>query len=549
MALSYLFPEKKSPIDGIPVLPGGTFYGGHLHLLREPDFEIALRKWAVEYADENGRCTFWMGPNTPSLSVTHWEDVQTLLKASAHRGFPPLLNGHFQHLFGAQNVGILNGKEWKQQRTRITKAMHASAVIEHHEEAFRKTALQLVEKITQQIDNSKEDKAWRCDDILELMKALTMDCFGQAAFHSNFGTCKPFFGGKGSKDSENNDASEIGPAFDALTSELMRRISRDVMIPSSHIYSLPTAANHKYAHEKHKVISFLERLITDRYQQMQRRGKEGEATNAIPTDLLTGFLEHFQNNSDGKEDETNQQLNEDELVQAISQSIMALLFAGYETSSVSLTYCLYLVSQHPTVLDKCLKEIQQVCESTDSTSTSSSFVYLEAVIKEALRMYPPAISTNRSAERDLELPVNPNNGNSTNQNGSDEKIVIPKGTYLYFPIWVIQRDPSHFSDPLEFSPERWVTQDSVNKRWWIRDDDNPNDSTNTHRNKAWIPFSAGARACPGQRFAMQEMATILSVLLPSLSFTPPNDYVLTPHRDGFVQVPKGGIPMTISKRN
>jgi len=513
MALSYLFPEKKSPIEGIPVIPGGTFYSGHLHLLRESNFEKALYKWAVEHADDDGRCTFWMGPNTPCLCVTHCEDVEMLLKASAYRSFPALLNGHFQHLFGNQNVGLLNGRNWKKQRARITKAMHTSAVIKHHESAFHQTALHLVEKIYQQIDKS-ENKVWQCENILDLMKALTMDCFGQAAFHSNFGTCQKIFNmsaemiAAGSTQNSDSDASDIGPAFDALTSDIMRRVTRDVMLPSSHMYTLPTATNQTYKREREKVISFLKRLINERYQLMQQQAAGKEMKSTIPTDLLSGFLEHFQaSSSESGTKDTDAPLKEEDFSETISQSIMALLFAGYETSSVTLTYCLYLLSQHPTVLDKCLKEIRSHSKD-DTTATATempSFVYLEAVLKETLRLYPPAISTNRSTERDLELPLHPKSRSKDSGSCSTKKIVIPKGTYLYFPIWTIQRDPLHFHDPLDFLPERWVSYDCVNQRWRMRNDDDDNDDNDNddddktektenngnkqHENKAWIPFS------------------------------------------------------------
>ena len=70
------------------------------------------------------------------------------------------------------------------------------------------------------------------------------------------------------------------------------------------------------------------------------------------------------------------------------------------------------------------------------------------------------------------------------------------------------------------------------------------------QNKAWVPFSAGARSCPGQRFAMQEMITVLSCLLPNLSFEPAEaTYVFEPYRDGFVQSPKDGFPMIIRQRS
>lgn len=153
MVLSSLIPEKKSPIPGIPVIPGGTLWGGHLHLLQETNFQKALRGWTVEHADDSGRCTFYMGPTTPSLSVTHYEDVQLLLKASAHRIVFPLMETHFKQLFGTQNVGLLNGKQWKQQRVVIAKALHSKGVIQHHEKAIQEMTHRMVDMIVEKSSN------------------------------------------------------------------------------------------------------------------------------------------------------------------------------------------------------------------------------------------------------------------------------------------------------------------------------------------------------------------------------------------------------------
>lgn len=494
---AFLFPEKKSPIEGVPVIPGGTLWGGHLHLLREPDFRVALHKWTVEHADENGRCTFWMGPATPSLSVTHPEDVQILLKGTAYRSTFAIMNQHFIQLFGSHNVGLLNGKEWKQQRAKIAKALHSSQVVASHEQAFRETTERLVKQLLLEI--TKEDESFfPCDDILLLMKSLTLDCFGQAAFHTDFGSCQSFLAG-----GENaTEASQIGPAFDRLTKDMMRRVTTNVLHPSSHIYSLPTTTNNEYAKDKEMVLGFLRKLI-------QERQADNHNASKPPPDLLTGFLEHFETDD----------MDQDSIL-IIAQSIMGLLFAGYETTSVTLTYALYLLSQNPKVMGRCLEEIL-----ADTTQDA----YLEAVVKETLRLYPPAISSNRTSDRELELP---------SRNGSG-KILVPQGTYLYVSIWTIQRDPDNYDNPLEFLPERWVEPAEGTTSWKVK---------STVPDNAWIPFSAGARACPGQHFAMQETTTILSVLLPALHFAPPEDYVLCPHRDGFIQVPKGGIPMKISPR-
>jgi cytochrome P450 len=485
--------KVKSPIDGVPVIPGGSFLMGHLHMLQEPDFQVSIHRFAVEYADEKGRCTFWMGPTTPALSVTRSEDVQTLLKASAHRTVFPLMSLHNDRFFGRRNIGVLTGKEWKSQRSVILKALHGKEYLEHSAEAIVKATRILVDRL-QQEDESTEH------DIGQLMKMLTLDIFGQSVLHTNFGCC------------ESLQLSRLAQAFEFLASEMIRRIfSRDMLNPASHLYSLPTAANQRHAQERAYLRDYIARLVQERRDLI----KNPAAGEQVPQDLLTGLIQCSEEGNDLSEE-------------TLSDTLTGLLFAGYETSSVTLTYILYLLSQHPVIEQNCLEEIA-------AQPSADEFVYLHAVCQETLRLYPPAISTTRTLERNMDL----------------DDIHVPKGTYLYFPIWVIQRAEYNFSDPLQFIPERWVKKVQRGK-WEPRntgnDDGDGSNDVPAGNPQAFVAFSAGARSCAGQRFAMQEVVLALSVLLSYYHFEPPKDYVLKPHRDGFVQCPEGGIPMKIVKR-
>ena len=454
---------------------------GHLHLLQEPDFEVCLRRFAVDHADDQGRCTFWMGPTTPALSVTRSEDVQRLLKASSHRNVFPLMVQHVERFLGRRNIAVLTGKEWKTQRAVIVKALHGKAFMEHNVEAIKKATTILVDRLVQ------EDYT---EDVGQIMRMLTLDIFGQSALHTNFGCC------------ESLEPSRVAHAFEFMASDMVRRISKDILNPTSHLYSLPTPANQRHAQERAYLREYVANLVQERRELLVRPEEQ------VPHDLLTNLIQNSEEGDDLSEE-------------TLSDTIMSLLFAGHETSSVALTYILYLLSKHPEVERNCLEEI---------STNPDELVYLQAVIRETMRLYPPAISTTRTLERDMML----------------DDILVPKDTYLYFPIWVIQRDSNNFTDPLQFIPERWARKGDAGM-WKHRDNDDDSIVPVGNPN-AFVAFSAGARSCAGQRFAMQEMTLALSVLLPYYHFEPPADYVLTPHRDGIVQGPNGGIPMKIEKR-
>lgn len=497
--------SKESPIEGIPVIPSGNWFTGHLHLLLEPDFQKSLQKFSVEYADEQGRCTFWMGPNTPSLSVTRAEDVQTLLKVSSHREIFPVMKLHLEKFFGQYNIASLTGNEWKSKRAAIVKALHGRNVIEHNRAAFRQAAESLVNSmLTKDVDFA--------NDISPFLKFLTLDAFGLATLNRDFGCCRRL------------KPSRIMKDFDYMSTEVMRRMmtGAGILNPASHLYQLPTTANRKHKHVLDRMEEYMFDLIDERRALML----EASSPEDIPRDLLTALIQESGLENGGNDNTEEESADEETIYQMLVDTIKGLIFAGYETSSVALTYALYLLSEHPDVEARCLDEIRSKLEQP---------VYMEAVLKETLRLFPPVISTTRSLERDIRFGG----------------LQVPKGMYLYFPIWIIQRDEKHFKWPLKFIPERWARFDEATGSWEQRHYGETDDFEGVPAGnpKAFVAFSSGARSCAGQRFAMQELTIALSVLLENFEFKVPDDFVLKPHREGFVQCPKGGIPMRIKQRS
>ena len=115
--------------------------------------------------------------------------------------------------------------------------------------------------------------------------------------------------------------------------------------------------------------------------------------------------------------------------------------------------------------------------------------YLEACIKEALRIRPPVHEWFRSHPSGEYLNI------------KNKKYYIEPSTSLFNVTYFIHMDPKHFDEPEKYKPERFLTEE---KRHPF----------------SFIPFSAGARNCIGQKFAMTELKVVLSMLLRNFNFTP-----------------------------
>ncbi|XP_013401329.1 cytochrome P450 3A19 [Lingula anatina] len=157
------------------------------------------------------------------------------------------------------------------------------------------------------------------------------------------------------------------------------------------------------------------------------------------------------------------------------------LVAGYDTTSLTLTFASYFLATHPHVQDKLRSEIDKQLQGSDPTYESvKNLGYLEQVILETLRLYPPGVRVDRVATEDVVV----------------RGLKIPKGTTCVIPIKTIHRHPDYWPDPDKFDPERF-TPDAIARRHQF----------------AFLGFGMGPRNCIGMRLAKLEMKIALVKIL------------------------------------
>ncbi|KAK5072387.1 hypothetical protein LTS08_008127 [Lithohypha guttulata] len=170
----------------------------------------------------------------------------------------------------------------------------------------------------------------------------------------------------------------------------------------------------------------------------------------------------------------------------LCDQLLTFFAAGHDTTAVSLTWTLYLLSLHPEKQDILRKECQKLGGPNKLDAEElERLPYLNAVCNEVLRLYPPVPGTARRAVVDTKV-------------GSQ---VLPKGTFCFIPMWTINRLPSLWGDDVnDFRPERWL--------------DGPQASLGGAESAyAFLTFLYGPRSCIGQQFARVEMKCLLLALI------------------------------------
>ncbi|KAL8116188.1 hypothetical protein AgCh_022617 [Apium graveolens] len=171
---------------------------------------------------------------------------------------------------------------------------------------------------------------------------------------------------------------------------------------------------------------------------------------------------------------------------AIKASCLSLLLGGYDTAMVTLTWAVSLLLNNRRVLEKVQDELEKHVGRDRQVNLSDvkNLTYMQAIVKETLRLYPAT-------------PLNP--PREATEDCTVAGFHIPAGTRLFVNLWKLQRDPSVWSDPLEFQPERFIEKHVDVEMWG--------------QNFELIPFGSGRRVCPGITLGLQILHLTLAQLL------------------------------------
>ncbi|MEY4377611.1 MAG: hypothetical protein RJB26_2161 [Pseudomonadota bacterium] len=152
---------------------------------------------------------------------------------------------------------------------------------------------------------------------------------------------------------------------------------------------------------------------------------------------------------------------------------LTLVVAGHETSASALNWAWYLVATHPEALERLEAEVDTIDDPRRMPyAASEQLVWTQAVLKEAMRLYPPGwLLTRRSVDEDVLGGY-----------------LVPAGTDVMLSPYLIQRHPAYWPDPEAYRPERFLPEAEAAREKWV-----------------YIPFAAGPRHCVGENFALYEM--------------------------------------------
>lgn len=440
-----------------PTVPGGVrilrqFRKDPIHM-----FTTAFR----EYGDVVN--VIHVGSNYVVLA-SHPQDIKRIMLDN-HKNYNKQTRG-FGRMRLVLGNGLLTseGSFWLRQR-RIAQPAFGRKRIGGFAETMVQATKEMVESWQPMV------RSGEAVDISEEMMQVTLRIIGETML---------------SKD-VSSDAGAVSGALEVLLAQMRKRMF-GAMLP----LWLPTKMNRDFHKAKRTLDDIVEGTIAERRASGEDKG-----------DLLSMLMQ-------ATDEETGEQMDNLQL----RDEIMTIFLAGHETTANALTWTFYLLSRHPGIARRVEAELEDVLNGRLPTLDDlPQLAYTEQVLKESMRLFPPAwIVARLAVEADVLSGFQ-----------------IPAGTYTLFSPYITHRHPAFWDNPEGFDPDRFAPELEKERPRF-----------------AYFPFGGGPRICIGNHFAMMEgvliLATVLQQIRPSLC---PG---FTPHPEPMVTLrPKNGMHMTLHK--
>jgi cytochrome P450 len=432
-----------------------------------------LSRWAREYGD----IVFYRFMDFPIYVLFHPQHVEQVLLGKTGNFVKGMTARSNPELFGN---GLLtsDGDFWRRQRRLSNPAFHRESIARYAEIT--------VEEATNLAD------AWKPGETRNIHNDM-MNATLRIVLRSLFGTQLA------------EHMKIIEPALEAImaSSAGFNSIAFFLRIPT------PARKQHFLGVEKLNKVVY--ELIARGREKLQNAAPSAHGTGPQPAgapaaaakDLLTLLLT-------ARDDEGNSMSD-----QQLRDEVITLLLAGHETTALNLSWSWYLLAEHPEVERKLHAELDAVLGGRLPTASDlAKLPYTDKVIRETLRLYPPAWRIFRQTEEAFQVG----------------EYTLPAGSNIVLSQWVTQRDPRWFPEPERFIPERWNEEAAAKLPRF-----------------AYFPFGGGPRVCIGAGFAMMEATLLLATIAQRFRFRLAANQRVTPMASITLR-PRNGIRARLEER-
>ncbi|XP_035431348.2 cytochrome P450 4g15 [Spodoptera frugiperda] len=476
------------------LLPGPTvlplFGNALLALFKKPEQFIKL---GFEYADKYGYVVRgWLGSKL-IIFLANPEDVEVILnsqvhidKASEYRYFEPWLG---------EGLLISSGAKWRSHRKMIAPTFHIN-ILKSFVDVFNQNSKSVVEKMRSEIGKTF--------DVHDHMSGVTVDILLETAM----GITK-----------KTQDQSSFDYAMAVMKMcDIIHQRHYKFWLRLDSIFKF-----HPLHKTQQKLLDIIHGLTNKVIKQKKKIYQENKAKGIIPPSLqeltdgkalnndtvlannaktlsdtvFKGYRDDLDFNDENDVGEKKRLAFLDLMIESaqngtnqisdheIKEEVDTIMFEGHDTTAAGSSFVLCMLGLHQDVQTRVYDELYQIFGDSDRPATFNDTLqmkYLERVILETLRMYPPVPIIARQLKKDAQIVTN--------------NYVLPAGATIVIATYGIHRHPQHYKDPDTFNPDNFLPENMANRHYY-----------------SYIPFSAGPRSCVGRKYALLKLKILLSTIL------------------------------------
>ncbi|MGI8909501.1 MAG: cytochrome P450 [Rubrobacteraceae bacterium] len=417
-----------------------------------------LTRCAGEYGDVVGLRFL----NVPVYLLNHPDHIEYVLVRN-NRNFIKSRGERISLGFLGNGLLTSEGSFWRRQRRLAQPAFHRERIA-----AYGEVMVECGERVV---------AGWRDDEVRDVhddMGRLTLEIVARTLFGFPLGPA---------------EFEEVGDALATISQRFTGRGGVFFQVPEK----VPTPGNLRFRRAVRRLDTLIYRIIHD-----------PRASGEDAGDLLSMLLAI-------RDEETGEGMTD----RQIRDEAMTVFLAGHETTANALSWTWHLLAGHPEVESRLQEELREVLVGRPPTVEDLPRLrYTDMVVKESMRLYPPAWAFGREALADCEI-------------GGYH---VPAGTQLIMSQWVMHRDSRYYNEPGKFRPERWG-----------------DGSTEGFPKYAYFPFGGGPRLCIGQSFAKMEAVLLLATIAQQFRLRSAPGERISP-QPSITLRPKNGMRMVLEKR-
>ncbi|KAF8696982.1 hypothetical protein HU200_036629 [Digitaria exilis] len=422
----------------------------------------------------------WEGP-TPRVILNDPKLVREVLSNKFGHFKISQLPANFIKMV-ANGLANHEGEKWVVHRKIINPAFHVEK-LKKMLPAFTSCTSELIKRWEDLVESGKGREI----DVWPELQDLTGDAISRAAFGSSLSEGRRIF------------------RIQSEQVQLATHMSKTSLYIPGYTY-LPTTLNRRVKANSREVEELLKGIITKKERAMKNGHADDDDTDMLGLLMMSNMKESQESGS------SKPMMTIDDIV----GELKIFYFAGMDTTSVTLTWTMIMLSMHPEWQERARDEVLQVFGNKQPDHNGvNQLKVVTMVLYEVLRLYPPFTFLARQPHKEVELGG----------------VTYPPGVQLFLPILTIHHDPDVWGkDVNEFKPARFA--EGVSKA--------------SKDGAGFFPFGWGPRRCIGQNFALLEAKVALSMILQRFSFELSPSYTHAPFRVASLQ-PDHGAQIMLKK--